>query len=165
MCQHLGNPQQQGKSENAPVGDRRELSHSGSPFSQLRVDHVTTTASFLPAFQARALVAAAAVSKLAKNAILPRLVESGFRPLRDVRTLGRLSLQFLELSVALHAIGFKVSTAMVGGAAFPALGGLLADAAGLDTVGWCGAGASVVLLCCTKPCWLPPQTGAIVQNR
>ncbi len=27
MCQHLGNPQQQAKSENAPAGDRRELGH------------------------------------------------------------------------------------------------------------------------------------------
>lgn len=49
-------------------------------------------------------------------------------------------------SVALHAIGFKVSAAMVGGAAFPALGGLLADEAGLNAITWCAVGASLVLL-------------------
>lgn len=49
-------------------------------------------------------------------------------------------------SVALHAIGFKVSAAMVGGAVFPAIGGLLADAAGLNTISWCAAGGSFVLL-------------------
>ena len=68
-------------------------------------------------------------------------------------------------SVALHAIGFKVSAAMVGGAAFPAIGGLLADAAGLNTVGWCGAGGSAVLLVLHEalPAASPP-TRATVQN-
>jgi fucose permease len=49
-------------------------------------------------------------------------------------------------SVALHAIGFKVSAAMVGGAVFPAVGGLLADAAGLNAIPWCAVGAACVLL-------------------
>ena len=127
---------------------------------------MTTTASFLPAFQARTLAAAAPVSKLANNAILLRPAESRLRPLRDVRTPERLSLQLLGPSVALHAMGLKVSTAMVGGAAFPALGGLFVDAAGLDTVGWYGAGASIMLLVLHEALLAPsPQTGAIVQNR
>ncbi|MGP9820117.1 MFS transporter [Salinarimonas sp. NSM] len=37
-------------------------------------------------------------------------------------------------AVATHAIGFQVSAAMLGGVIFPALGGLLADAIGLDAV-------------------------------
>jgi fucose permease len=49
-------------------------------------------------------------------------------------------------SVALHAIGFKVSAAMAGGAVFPAAGGLLADVAGLNAIAWCAIGASCVLL-------------------
>ncbi|MBV8456328.1 MAG: MFS transporter [Acetobacteraceae bacterium] len=68
-------------------------------------------------------------------------------------------------SVALHAIGFKVSAAMVGGAAFPAIGGLLADAAGLDTIGWCGAGGSVVVLVLHEAVLAAsPQRRATVQS-
>ncbi|WP_029031555.1 MFS transporter [Salinarimonas rosea] len=37
-------------------------------------------------------------------------------------------------ALAAHAIGFQVSAAMLGGVIFPALGGLLADAIGLDAV-------------------------------
>jgi fucose permease len=68
-------------------------------------------------------------------------------------------------SVALHAIGFTVSAAMAGGAALPAIGGLLADTAGLDTVGWCGAGGAVALLVLHEALLAAsPQTRATVQN-
>lgn len=52
----------------------------------------------------------------------------------------------LGSAVALHAIGFKVSAAMIGGAVFPAVGGLLADRAGLNSITWCAVGTSCALL-------------------
>ena len=55
---------------------------------------------------------------------------------------------------------------MVGGAVFPAIGGLLADAAGLNTAGWCGASGSVVLLGLHEALLAAsPQARGTVQNR
>jgi fucose permease len=73
--------------------------------------------------------------------ILAGLALSPVFPTLMARAPGRLGR-----SVALHAIGFKVSAAMVGGAVVPAIGGLLADAAGLNTISWCAVGGSCALL-------------------
>jgi fucose permease len=74
------------------------------------------------------------------------LIVSGLALAPVFPTLMARSPERLGPSVALHAIGFKVSAAMLGGAVFPAIGGILADAAGLHIIGWCAAGGSVVLL-------------------
>ncbi|MGJ3262071.1 MAG: MFS transporter [Salinarimonas sp.] len=50
-------------------------------------------------------------------------------PMLMARTPARLGE-----ALAVHAIGFQVSAAMLGGVIFPALGGLLADTIGLDAV-------------------------------
>jgi hypothetical protein len=65
----------------------------------------------------------------------------------------------LGRSVALHAIGFKVSAAMVGGAVVPAIGGLLADAAGLNTISWCAVGGSCALLMLREALLGAPTSG------
>jgi fucose permease len=93
------------------------------------------------------------------------LIVSGLALAPVFPTLMARAPERLGPSVALHAIGFKVSAAMLGGAVFPAIGGILADAAGLRTIGWCAASGSVVLLVLheTLLAASPPQRTA-VQN-
>jgi fucose permease len=74
------------------------------------------------------------------------LILSGLALAPVFPTLMARAPERLGPSIALHAIGFKVSAAMVGGAVFPAIGGLLADVAGLQAIPWCAAGAACVLL-------------------
>jgi fucose permease len=52
----------------------------------------------------------------------------------------------LGAEVALHAVGFKVSAAMVGGAALPAAAGVLAQTAGLDAIPWLATAGALVLV-------------------
>jgi fucose permease len=67
-------------------------------------------------------------------------------------------------SVALHAIGFKVSAGTVGGTVFSAIGGLLADAVGLNVIGWCAVGASCVLLMLHEALLAAAPPGHAVRN-
>jgi fucose permease len=68
-------------------------------------------------------------------------------------------------SVALHAIGFKVSAAMVGGAVFPAVGGLLADAAGLNAIPGARSARPACCWRCMKPCSRPHQKRRALSTR
>lgn len=52
----------------------------------------------------------------------------------------------LPPAVALHAVGFKVSAAMLGAAAVPFLAGVIADKAGLPAVGWVALATAAALL-------------------
>ena len=52
----------------------------------------------------------------------------------------------LGAAIALHAIGFAISAAMLGGAVLPALGGWLADSVGVGAIPWCALAAACVLL-------------------
>ena len=61
-------------------------------------------------------------------------------PTLIARTFGRL-----PPTVAVHAVGFKVSAAMLGSAAVPYLAGVMAEQAGLWTVGWVALATAVAL--------------------
>lgn len=61
-------------------------------------------------------------------------------------TLMSLTPARLGSNVAMHAIGFQVSAAVLGGAALPTVAGLLSARAGLGAIGWTvTAGVLVVI--------------------
>jgi fucose permease len=52
----------------------------------------------------------------------------------------------------------------VGGAVVPAIAGVLADAAGLGSIGWCAVGGSVILLALHEALLFAAPTRVAVRN-
>jgi fucose permease len=92
------------------------------------------------------------------------LIVSGLALAPVFPTLMARAPERLGRSVALHAIGFKVSAATVGGAVVPAIAGVLADAAGLGSIGWCAVGGSVILLALHEALLFAAPTRVAVRN-
>jgi fucose permease len=72
--------------------------------------------------------------------------------------------QRLGASVALHAVGFMVSAAMVGSGALPSLAGAVAARAGLEAVGWVAVATAFVMLALHEGLLRIRKVGALPQT-
>jgi fucose permease len=92
------------------------------------------------------VIGALLITRDSARLVIPGLIFLGLCEGPLFPTLMSLTPARLGANVAIHAIGFQVSAAVVGGAVLPTLAGLLSAQIGLGAVGWTLTAGVIVVI-------------------